>query len=149
MKAGPRYLDDIPPIRWGGEEAARFLLRGSETAGRFSFYEVSLPVNEGSILHLHQDMDETFFAAEGEFAIRLDEEEHLLPQGAVLFAPRKIAHAFRNTWHKTSKMLCVTTPGGIEDFFEDLAALMSGQAPPAWESMRDLAARHRIVAYRP
>lgn len=145
----PRHLDDIEPIRWGGEEAARFLLRGTDTAGRFSFYEVSLPVNEGSLLHVHQEMDETFFVTEGEFAIRLGEEEFELPQGAVLFGPRGIAHAFRNTWSKTSKMLCITTPGGIEDFFEELSALMTAETPPEWENMRELAARHRIIAYRP
>ncbi|WP_242888577.1 cupin domain-containing protein [Actinomadura litoris] len=149
MMTKPLHLDDVTPVRWGGQEAARFLLRGTDTAGRFSLYEVSLPANEGSIVHTHEHMDETFFVVEGRITVRLGDEEFDLRAGTVLFCPRAIPHAFRNSGTGTAKILCVTTPGGIEDFFEELSALMAGATPPEWPRMREVAARHGIVAHPP
>jgi mannose-6-phosphate isomerase-like protein (cupin superfamily) len=144
-----RNLAEIEPIRWGGDEAARFLLRGADTGGLYSFYEVSVPAGEGTLFHVHQEMDETFFVVEGEFEIKLDEELHKAPEGVVVYGPRGVGHSFFNTWHQPSKLLCVTTPGGIEHFFEDLSTLLTEPAPPDWERMRELAARHRITAFPP
>jgi mannose-6-phosphate isomerase-like protein (cupin superfamily) len=142
-------LDDVEPITWGGEEAARFLLRGADTGGRYSLYEVSVPPGEGSLSHIHEDMDEAFFVVEGEFEIKLDSAVHQAPAGVLVYGPRGVRHSFFNTWHRPSKMLCVATPAGIERFFEELSQLMSSDPPPDWPLMRELAAKHRIVAFRP
>jgi mannose-6-phosphate isomerase-like protein (cupin superfamily) len=142
-------LADVEPIRWGGEEAARFLLRGDDTGGLYSYYEVSVPAGEGSIFHVHEDMDETFFVVEGEFEVKIDDTVHAAPEGVLVYGPRGRGHSFHNTWDKPSKMLCVTTPGGIEDFFTELSALMSEPSRPDWERMSELAAKHRIIAHRP
>lgn len=152
LRAGPGMvvrLADVEPITWGGEEAARFLLRAEDTAGRYSFYEVSVPADEGSLFHIHEDTDEAFFVTEGEFEIRIGDGVHRAPAGVLVYGPRGVGHAFRNTWHRTSTMLCTTTPGGIENFFEDLSRLLSQDVPPGWDRMRDLAARHRIIAFPP
>ena len=143
------HLSDVDPIRWGGEEAARFLLTGQDTGGLYSYYEVSVPAGEGSIFHVHEDMDETFFVIEGEFDVKIDDTVHAAPQGVLVYGPRGRGHSFFNTWHQPSKMLCLTTPGGIEDFFTDLSTLMAEPAPPDWERMSELAAKHRITAHRP
>ena len=140
------HLDDVQPITWGGEEAARFLLRGADTGGLFSFYEVSVPPGEGSLFHVHEDMDESFYVIEGEFQIRIDGSVHEAPAGVLVYGPRGIGHSFFNTWHQTSRMLCIATPGGIEGFFEELSRLVAEDPPPEWERLRALAARHRIVA---
>ena len=142
-------LSDVEPIRWGGDEAARFLLRGADTGGLYSYYEVSVPAGEGSIFHVHEDMDETFFVVEGEFEVTIDETVHAAPQGVLVYGPRGRGHSFVNTWDKPSKMLCVTTPGGIEDFFTELSVLMNESAEPDFERMRELAAKHRIIAHLP
>jgi mannose-6-phosphate isomerase-like protein (cupin superfamily) len=142
-------LDDVEPITWGGEEAARFLFRAEDTGGLYSFYEVSVPAGESSLFHVHEDTDEAFFVVEGEFEIRLGQDVHKAAAGVSVYGPRRVGHSFVNTWHRPSKMLCVTTPGGIERFFEELSRLMRADPPPEWEDMRELAARHRIVAFPP
>jgi quercetin dioxygenase-like cupin family protein len=142
------HLDDVKPITWGGQEAARFLLRGEDTGGLYSFYQVSVPPGEGSLFHIHEDTDEAFYITEGEFEIKLDGEVQQAPAGALVYGPRGVGHSFVNTWHAPSTMLCTTTPGGIENFFEELSQLMSQESPPEWARMRELAARHRIVAFR-
>ncbi|MBC6456924.1 cupin domain-containing protein [Actinomadura sp. HBU206391] len=143
------HLDDVEPITWGGEEAARFLLRAEDTGGLYSFYEVCVPPGEGSLFHIHEDTDEALFVIDGEFEIRLDGDVHKAPSGVLVYGPRGVGHSFFNTWHRPSRMLCMVTPGGIERFFEELSLLMSQDSPPEWNRMRELAARHRIVAFRP
>jgi len=142
-------LDDVSPIRWGGEEAARFLLRGEDTGGLYSFYEVTVPVGGGSLLHTHEDTDEAFYVIEGRFEIDLDGETHKAPVGMLVYGPRGISHSFVNTWDKPSKMLCTTTPAGIETFFEELSRLLTEEPPPEWGRISELGMRHRIRAYPP
>jgi quercetin dioxygenase-like cupin family protein len=143
------HLDDVEPITWGGAEAARFLLRGEDTGGRYSFYEVSVPPGGSTLFHVHEDMDEAFYTTEGEFEINLGGAVHKAPAGVLVYGPRRIGHSFVNTWHRPSKMLCTTTPGGIENFFCELSELTQQEPPPEWDRMRELAARHRILAFRP
>jgi mannose-6-phosphate isomerase-like protein (cupin superfamily) len=142
-------LDDVTPITWGGQEAARFLLSSRDTGGLFSYYEVSVPAGEGSIYHVHQEMDETFLVTTGEFEIKIGETIHHAPAGTLVFGPRGVPHSFYNTGPGTGRMLCTATPGGIETFFRELSELLTAGPPPEWEDMRELAARHRITAYQP
>lgn len=142
-------LDDVKPVSWGGEEAARFLLRSEDTGGAYSFYEVSVPPGESSLFHIHEDVDESFYVIEGQFEIKLDADVHKAPAGVLVYGPRGVGHSFVNTWHRPSKMLCTTTPGGIENFFEELSQLLSEEPPAAWDRIQELGTRHRIVAFRP
>jgi mannose-6-phosphate isomerase-like protein (cupin superfamily) len=142
-------LAETAPMSWAGEEKARFLLRGMDTGGLYSFYEVIVPPGEGSVLHLHEEMDETFYVVNGEFRITLGADAHQVPAGTLAYGPRGVQHSFVNTSDQPSTMLCVTTPGGIEHFFEELGNLMRGQPRPSWEEMRNLARRHRIISFRP
>jgi mannose-6-phosphate isomerase-like protein (cupin superfamily) len=143
------HLDDVEPIRWAGEESGRWLLRGEDTGGRYSFYEVTVPAGQGALFHIHEDMDEAFFVTAGEFEIQIGEQAHRTTAGALVYGPRSVGHSFRNTWDKPSTMLCITTPGGIEDFFTELSDLLRADPPPEWERMRALAAKHRIIAFPP
>jgi mannose-6-phosphate isomerase-like protein (cupin superfamily) len=142
-------LAEVTPMSWAGEERARFLLRGTDTGGLYSFYEVIVPPGEGSVFHIHEDMDEAFYIVEGEFEITLGDDVHKVPAGVLAYGPRGVGHSFVNTWHKPSTMLCTTTPGGIEKFFEELSQLMKARPRPEWERMRDLARQHHIISFRP
>lgn len=142
-------LSDVTPITWGGDEAARFLLRGSDTGGLFSFFEVRVPAGEGSLYHLHEEADETFYVVDGEFEITVGDQVHKATPGVLVYGPRGISHQFQNVSAGTSTMYCVMTPGGIETFYEELSGLATQVPPPPWEARRDLAARHRIVAKQP
>ncbi|MBZ4322250.1 cupin domain-containing protein [Streptomyces huiliensis] len=140
---------DVEPITWGGEESARILLGAGDTGGLYSYYEVSVPAGQGSVYHLHHHMDECFHVTEGEFEITVGDRVHPAPAGTVVYGPRGVAHAFRNTGADTGRMLCTATPGGIEAFFEDLRDLVASDPPPQWANMRQLAAVHGIVAHAP
>ena len=125
------------------EETVALLLDARRTV------KVVVPPGEGSVFHIHLDMDETFYVVDGEFEIRLGDDVHIVPAGVLAYGPRGIGHSFVNISDKPSTMLCMATPGGIEKFFEELSQLMKAEPRPEWESMRDLANRHRIVSFRP
>ncbi|WP_063772504.1 cupin domain-containing protein [Streptomyces sp. NRRL S-495] len=141
-------LGGVKPITWGGE-TGRWLLRGEDTGGLYSFFEVTTPPGGGPPLHIHEDVDEAFYVVEGEYEIRLDGELHKAGPGSLVYGPRGIGHAFVNTWDRPSRMLCVATPGGVEEWFEELGQLLEEQRPPDWDRMQALASRHRIVGFRP
>jgi quercetin dioxygenase-like cupin family protein len=101
------------------------------------------------VFHIHEDTDEAFYVTEGQFEIKLDRDVHKAPAGVLVYGPRGVGHSFVNTWHRPSTMLCTTTPGGIEDFFEELSTLLNEDPPPQWDRISELGVRHRIVAFRP
>lgn len=141
-------LDGVDPIRWAGE-TGRWLLRGEDTGGLYSFFEVTSPPGEGPPHHIHEDVDESFYVIDGEYEIKLDGEVHKAATGTLVYGPRQVGHSFVNTWHRPSKMLCIATPGGVETFFEELGQLLSEGRPPEWSRMQALAARHHIIGFRP
>src|SRR5689334_18475729 len=48
-------LDGVKPVKWAGE-TGRWLLRGEQTGGLYSFFEVTTPPGGGPPLHIHQDV---------------------------------------------------------------------------------------------
>ena len=72
--------------------------------------------------HVHSREDELFLSLEGEHVIELDGEEHRIGPGESVFAPRGVPHAQRRVVPHEGRLLIVTTPGGFEAFFRELAA---------------------------
>ena len=75
--------------------------------------------------HVHSFEDELFLSLEGEHVIELDGEEHRIGPGESVFAPRGVPHAQRRVVPREGRLLIVTTPGGLEGFFRELAAAES------------------------
>ena len=46
------------------------------------------------------------------------------------FGPRGTPHAFQNVGETPGRLLVITTPSGLERFFEEFAALRPGPAGP-------------------
>jgi quercetin dioxygenase-like cupin family protein len=140
-------LGEVVPISWSGGEQGRFLLRGEDTDNRFSYYQVTVPAGEGTLIHLHEAMDETFHVIDGEFGITVGDRVHCATAGTLVYGPRGIPHAFRNVGDQAGTLLCITTPGGIEVFFEQLSELLHEDPPAEWQRLSELATRHRIVTF--
>jgi mannose-6-phosphate isomerase-like protein (cupin superfamily) len=140
-------LDEIVPISWSGGEQGRFLLRAEDTDDRFSYYQVIVPAGEGTVTHLHEAMDETFHVIDGEFEITVGDQVHHATAGTLVYGARGIAHAFCNIGERPGTLLCITTPGGIEVFFEELSELLHEDPPAERARLSELATRHRIVTF--
>ncbi|MFJ8436182.1 cupin domain-containing protein [Kitasatospora sp. NPDC094019] len=141
-------IGSVEPITWG-DETGRWLLLGEDTGGLYSFFEVTTPPGSGPPLHIHQEMDESFYVVEGEYEFQLGDDFHKVGPGSMVYGPRGLRHAFVNSGDRPGRMLCVVAPGGIESWFRELGQLLAEQRPPDWDRMQELADRHRITGFRP
>jgi mannose-6-phosphate isomerase-like protein (cupin superfamily) len=89
------------------------------TGGRFSVFEENEPVD--TPLHVHEHEDELFYVLEGEHVFQVGEREHRAGPGELVFAPRGVPHSQRRVVPRTGRTLVLTSPGGLEGFFRELA----------------------------
>ena len=88
---------------------------------RMSVFE-EVPPMVDTPAHVHEREDELFVSLEGDHVIELDGAEHRIGPGDSVFAPRGVPHAQRRVVAGEGRLLIVTTPGGFEGFFRELAA---------------------------
>jgi quercetin dioxygenase-like cupin family protein len=97
----------------------RVLLDGAATGGRFALIELTLPRAAAPPMHLHPQ-DETFYIQEGELTVFVGDERRTCRPGATVYAPGGSPHGWR-VESDTAKMLILSTPAGIEEYFRALA----------------------------
>lgn len=97
----------------------------TDTDGNLFVFESSQnPREEGIPLHMHADLDETFYVLEGSVKFKIGEEIYYLHPGDTVFAPRNIAHAWVTNSIEAAKMLIIVQGAGtMEAFFEEFASL--------------------------
>lgn len=141
--------DQLDPVHWIGEEG-RWLLRGADTGGSVTFMEITSKPAAGPPLHVHEEVDEAFYVIEGHYRFRVGDEVVDAPAGTLVYGPRGVPHQFENIAQDTSRMLVVSTPGGVERFFEDLGeATGGGTRRPDFQRMAEVAAKHKVTNVGP
>ena len=95
------------------------LLSGSETAGRFCLIDMHIPPGGGPPPHRH-DFEETFVLLDGELEATFRGQKRNVKAGETVHVPANAPHQFHNSSSKPARMLCVCSPAGQEDFFEQL-----------------------------
>ena len=109
---------------WTGGASIRCLARGETTGGTFTLLELTSPPGTGSPPHVHHHDDEALFILEGTYAIEVSDTREVLTAstGDYVFLPRGTRHTFRNAGPGTARLLALTTPAGLDGFFEEVAA---------------------------
>lgn len=108
--------------------SATVKLSKEETQGDYYVCEIITPPGYGIPPHVHDREDEMIYVAEGEFAIKLGDEQFIAKPGDQIFFPRYLPHAFQNIGSTAGKTLWTIVPGGsFEEFFDQLGALPPGQ----------------------
>jgi mannose-6-phosphate isomerase-like protein (cupin superfamily) len=87
------------------------------TGGALSVFETT--IEDGPPLHVHDREDECFYVLDGELSIRCGSDTFDAPAGSFVFLPRGRPHRFRAK-EQSAKLLLVTVPGGIEDYFHQI-----------------------------
>ena len=123
-------------------DAVTCKLTSEDTGGAFSMFEESTPAQGSSLLHMHHREDETCCVLEGEYEVQCGDRHFKATAGSVVFLPRDIPHAFRNLGAGVARMLCIVTPAGVEDFFEEVSQL-PGQ-PTQQARLSKVAKKHGI-----
>ncbi|MET9452331.1 cupin domain-containing protein [Streptomyces cinerochromogenes] len=106
----------------------------ADSEGRFAVLENRLDVDIP--LHVHELMDEFVYVLEGEMEIDFQGRTYRLTAGMCALLPHGIPHAMRNASQPPARALQVSTPGGWDNFLEDLFA--AGPAVRAANGAMDL-----------
>jgi mannose-6-phosphate isomerase-like protein (cupin superfamily) len=99
------------------------LLSGAETAGRYCLIDMNVPHCGGPGPHRH-DFEEMFTLLEG--------ETRLVSAGTTVNIPANAPHFFTNVSGKPSRVLCMCSPAGQEEFFLAIGKAVDGRTavPP-------------------
>ena len=81
---------------------------------------------------MHRREDEIVYVLEGAIEIRLDNQRLHASAGGAAHLPKNIPHALYNPLRTPLRLLAMTVPGGMEDFFDELnEALKEGDIEDA------------------
>jgi len=114
----------VPP---GSGRVLKFLgvthkLTPQQTGSGYYLFEFEFDPESGNRLHSHQYEDEVVYVLEGAIEIRLGNQELQAVTGGLAHLPKQIPHALYNPLKMTSRYLAMAIPGGMENFFDELAA---------------------------
>jgi quercetin dioxygenase-like cupin family protein len=105
-------------------------LGGRDSARQLTVMLGITPPKAGPPLHRHSREDESFYVLEGEYLFEVDGKQFHAGPGTFAFLPRGTAHTFQNVTDKPAKLLIVTQPAGVENFFVEVDAAMRGMTEP-------------------
>jgi mannose-6-phosphate isomerase-like protein (cupin superfamily) len=98
----------------------------SQTNGTLTVLEFIIGPNEGPALHTHLREDELWYVIEGDFRFKAGDTMLRASTGGMAFGPRNMPHCFQNIGDTPGRLLVITTPSGLERFFEQFAELLPG-----------------------
>ena len=135
------------------------LLRGEDTAGRYTLIDMHVPPGGGPPPHRH-DFEEMFHVLEGEIEATFRGEKSVARAGETLNIPANAPHSFTNASERPARLLCVCAPAGQEEFFMRVGVPVEGRtaSPPEpsedeqaafLSKARELAPRYRTELLRP
>ena len=96
------------------------------TNGSMSVHEIAIAPKSGPGFHTHLREDELWWVLEGEFRFKAGDAIFHAAAGGMAFGPRNVPHAFQNVGDTRGRLLVITTPSGLERFFEQFAASPGG-----------------------
>jgi mannose-6-phosphate isomerase-like protein (cupin superfamily) len=115
----PRVLGPGQGLILGEPEASdRFMLDSTETAGRLSVVEHTIPPGMlAAPMHRHEREDEYSYVLEGRVGAIFDGVEVYATVGDFVRKPRGEWHTFWNAGDGPLRILEIITPGGLEELF--------------------------------
>jgi uncharacterized cupin superfamily protein len=134
------------PIRFVGKETFVKLSAGAGAAPITVLEDVS-PPHHGPPLHSHE-FEEFFYILSGEFLFEVDGNQISTYPGDFVHAPANIPHVFQNTTDQEARMLVIARPGGIEDYFAELAEKLM-KDPNDVAGLNAISVRHGITILGP
>ncbi|HVO68765.1 MAG TPA: cupin domain-containing protein [Aggregatilineaceae bacterium] len=101
-----------------------------QTNGSLTVLEFVIGPKQGPALHTHLREDELWYVIDGDFRFKAGGAMLRASAGGMAFGPRGTPHAFQNIGETPGRLLVITTPSGLERFFEQFAAVLPGPAGP-------------------
>jgi quercetin dioxygenase-like cupin family protein len=137
------FLDSLVTIR----------VSASDGQDRISILEHFVPYGSSPPLHFHRTEDEVFHVLEGEFRVRLQDQEHRLRAGEAKLIPKGTPHTYRVESTQGGRCLAITVGGEFERFVRavsrpaerpELPPPAGAPSPDAIQALKTAAAKFGI-----
>ncbi len=105
-----------------------------DTNGAWTLMEFNVPPHfAGPPLHWHKEETEGFYILSGTVTLQIEERVVKAPTGSFALVPPGVVHTFSNQEDVASTFLSLLSPGGFENFIEELDVMMRQETtwPPA------------------
>jgi len=114
------------PVRLPIDGSGLVKAGSAQTGSAMTVIELTVGAKQGPGLHVHSSDDELWFVLDGEFRFKAGGQLFTAARGDLVFGPRGKAHTFQNVADVSGRLLIVTTPAGLEGFFEDFSVRPQG-----------------------
>jgi quercetin dioxygenase-like cupin family protein len=123
---------------------------GDDTNGRFCVIDMHIPPGGGPPPHRH-DFEETFILLEGEIEATFRGKKSIVRAGDTVNIPANAPHQFVNSSAKPVRMLCICSPAGQENFFQQVGFPVATRttAPPKLDKDQQQQFMEKAMALAP
>lgn len=101
---------------WFQDSLVAIRVSTSDGQDSISILEHRVPYGFSPPLHLHRTEDEIFQGLEGEFRLRIQDQEYRVGAGDFLLAPKGVPHTYRVESAQGGRCLTITARGDFERF---------------------------------
>ena len=108
-----------------------YKVTSADSGGALAALEVTIPPRTLVKPHNHSREDEFTVVLAGTVGARVGDRVVEAGAGASMAKPRGTPHAMWNLGPEPARVLEVVSPGGLEDYFEELAPVLRAKAPPS------------------
>lgn len=108
------------PGTWAMGSLFEHLVTAGQSDGRLGMSLVTQPPGTATPLHRHTREAEALFVLEGRISYRAGEDLHELEDGAFLYLPQGLPHAFRVRGARPARFLALTVPGGLMGLYDEV-----------------------------
>jgi quercetin dioxygenase-like cupin family protein len=132
-----------------GQLEIRYLVDGSEQGG-LGLFEMNVP--SGAHVpppHSHSNNEECVYVLSGVLRYSVGEETRDLRPGEWMSTPRGAVHHFSNAGSETARALVMMTPDIGEQYFRDVATVVSAGGPPDRAKLLEVMTRYGLVPAAP
>ena len=104
--------------------------------------EMTLPVGSAPPLHVHANLDDSWYILEGEMVLRCGDDERIVAAGRWVSMPRGVPHTFRVIGDHEARILMVHDNASFRDLIRELGIPATARIlpeEPVFPQMPDLA----------
>jgi quercetin dioxygenase-like cupin family protein len=128
-----------------------FLVDADDSDGSVTVFECLVPAgSKVPVPHSHDAFEETVYGLDGTCTWTIDGEPHEIVPGDSVCIRRGQVHGFENRRPGDARFLAIATPGVFGPaYFQDLAELLAGGAPPDPAAFAAVMRRHGLTPRQP
>jgi quercetin dioxygenase-like cupin family protein len=117
----------------------------ASTSGALSVLEHTLPAGYVAMpVHTHARETEVTHVLEGTLTVQVGDAVTRAGPGTYVVKPAGVRHTFWNEGPRTGRFLEIVTPGGIEEFYGEVARAIGARGKPDMRQVMAAADRHGL-----